>query len=133
MSRTPQDVTEAELAVLQLLWERGATTVRQLTDTLYPGGGNSEYATVQKLLERLETKKSVMRNRDTWPHVFEATVNRGELIARRLQSTADQLCEGSLNPLLSHLVRSKKLSPDERKSLRGLLDELEKGTKRKGK
>lgn len=126
MARTPQDVTEAELSVLQSLWDRGATTVRQLTDELYPGGGSSQYATVQKLLERLEGKKYVRRNRGVWPHVFEATVNRDELIRRRLQTTADQLCEGSLQPLITHLVRSKKLSREERESLRGLLDELEK-------
>lgn len=133
MARTPQDVTEAELSILHLLWDRGATTVRQLTDELYPGGGNSQYATVQKLLERLEAKECVRRNRDVWPHVFEATVDRDELIGRRLQSTADQLCKGSLHPLLTHLVKSKNLSPEDRKSLRGLLDELEKDPKRKRK
>jgi predicted transcriptional regulator len=126
MARTPQDVTEAELSVLQCLWDGGATTVRQLTDQLYPGGGSSQYATVQKLLERLDGKKYVRRNRGVWPHEFEATVNRDELIRRRLQSTADQLCEGSLQPLITHLVRSRKLSRQERESLRGLLDELDK-------
>ena len=133
MPRTPQDVTEAELAVLQLLWDQGATTVRQLTDELYPGGGSSQYATVQKLLERLEAKSCVRRNRDVWPHVFEDVVGRQELIGRRLQSTADQLCEGSLRPLITHLVSSRTLSADERDSLRGLLDDLDKGAKKKGK
>ena len=44
------DVTDAELAVLQALWERGTATIRQLTDALYPGGGPAQYGTVQKLL-----------------------------------------------------------------------------------
>lgn len=130
MARTAQDVTEAELAVLQQMWDQGALTVRQLTDELYPEGGGSEYATVQKLLERLGNKKYVVRNRDVWPHVFETAVDRDELIGRRLQTTADQLCEGSLQPLLTTLVKSDKLSAKERKSLRGLLDELDKEAKR---
>ncbi|MBC8354340.1 MAG: BlaI/MecI/CopY family transcriptional regulator [Planctomycetes bacterium] len=130
MPRTPQDVTEAELAVLQQMWDQGAVTVRQLTDELYPDGGSSEYATVQKLLERLGRKNYITRNRDVWPHMFEATVGRDELIGRRLQTTADQLCEGSLQPLLTTLVRSEKLSARDRRSLRGLLDELDKEAKR---
>ena len=38
MARTPQDITDAELAVLNVLWEHGSCTVRFLTDTVYPGG-----------------------------------------------------------------------------------------------
>ena len=129
MARTPKDVTEAELAVLQRMWDKGPVTVRQLTDELYPNGGGSEYATVQTLLQRLSRKKYVMRNRDVWPHLFEATVGREELIGRRLQTTADDLCNGSLQPLLTTLVQSSRLSARDRKSLRGLLDELE-GKKR---
>ena len=125
MARTPKDVTEAELAVLQRMWDRGPVTVRQLTDELYPNGGGSEYATVQTLLQRLSRKKYVVRNRDVWPHLFEATVGRDELIGRRLQTTADDLCDGSLQPLLTTLVQSSRLSARDRKSLRGLLDELE--------
>ena len=129
MARTPKDVTEAELAILQQMWDQGAVTVRQLTDELYPNGGGSEYATVQKLLQRLARKNYVVPNRDVWPHLFETTVGREELIGRRLQTTADDLCNGSLQPLLTTLVQSSKLSARDRKSLRGLLDELE-GKKR---
>ncbi len=124
MARTPQDITDAELAVLNLLWEQSPCTVRYLTDTIYPGGSGAHYATVQKLLERLENKKFVKRNRKPWPHQFESRINREELIGRRLQATADKLCEGSLAPLLTHLVKVQ-LNPDERSSLRGLLDQLD--------
>lgn len=133
MARTPQDVTDAELSILQVLWDRGTSTVRQLTDILYVGGTSSQYATVLKLLERLETKKFVKRDRKVWPHVFQAAVPREDLIGRRLQATADELCEGSLEPLLTHLVRARRLSNKERASLRGLLDELDQKTKRKKK
>src|SRR5437867_1481554 len=105
MPRKPQDVTDAELAVLQLLWDRGTATVRDITDTLYPSGPASDVATVQKLLHRLEQKACVRRDRDRWPHLFEAAMRREELIDRRLQNTADSLCDGSLEPLLTHLVR----------------------------
>lgn len=129
MARTPQDVTDAELSVLQVLWELRTATVRELTERLYPEGTSALNATVQKLLERLEAKKCVKRNRKTWPHQFSAVVQREALIARQLQSTADKLCEGEIQPLLTCLVKARGLSSEERQSLRGLLDELDQGQK----
>ena len=132
MARTPRDVTDTELAILQLLWDGGATTIRLLTDTLYPGGGTAQYATVQKLLERLEAKRFVRRDRAGAAHTFAATIGRDALIGRRLQDMAEKLCGGSLTPLLTHLVRTKRLSERERQELRALIDELEPKDKNKG-
>ena len=125
MARTPQDVTDTELALLQVLWDSGPATIRQLTDVLYPGGGTPQYATVQKLLERLEAKGCVRRERTPPAHVFSATIAREDLIGRRLQDMAEKLCGGSLTPLLTHLVRTKRLTARERQELRDLIDELD--------
>lgn len=125
MARTAQDVTDAELAVLHALWDSGSATIRQLTDGLYPGGSASQYATVQKLLERLEGKGFVRRERSGAAHTFAATVAREELIGRRLRDMAEKLCGGSLTPLLTHLVRARRLSMRERQELRDLIDELD--------
>src|SRR6266545_2566363 len=104
MARTPQDVTDTELAVLQVLWERGACTRRQITDALYPGGGPAHYTTVQKLLERLEGKGHVTHVRGEPVLTFRAAIDREGLISRRLQDVAEKLCGGSLTPLLMNLV-----------------------------
>ncbi len=125
MARTPQDVTDAELAILEILWRDGPVTIRRLTDLLYPQGGNSHYATVQKLLERLEAKACVEHRREVTPHTFLAAVGRDELIGRRLQATAEKLCGGSLTPLLMHLVKANSLSARERHELRSLIDDLD--------
>jgi BlaI family transcriptional regulator, penicillinase repressor len=125
MIRDPQDLPDAELAVLQVLWQRGPSTIRQLTDRLYPSGTDAHYATVQKLLDRLESKGCVSRDRSAWAHVFQATLDRDELIGRRLQAMAEKLCGGSLTPLLTNLVRSKRLTPKERREVRKLMDELD--------
>ena len=125
MGRTPQDVTETELAILSVLWERGEATVRQLAQGVYHECTGSQHASVLKLLERLEAKKFVRRNRACWPHVFHQTVAREELVNRRLQATADELCDGSMELLIAHLVRAKRLSAEERQSLRGLLENLD--------
>ncbi len=120
-----RNVTEAELAVLEILWEAGPSTIRQLTDRLYPAGGAAHYATVQKLLERLGDKRCVRRRKEGRGHLYAARIERGELIARRLQETAERLCGGSMTPLLTQLVDSRRLSADEVRKLRELVDRLE--------
>lgn len=125
MAREAQDLPDAELAVLQVLWERGPATIRQLTDILYPQGTEAHYATVQKLLDRLESKGCVARDRRSWAHVFRARINRDDLIGKRLEAVAEKLCGGSLTPLLTNLVRSKRLTAKERREIRALMDELE--------
>ncbi len=131
MARTPKDVTDAELLVLEALWARGPATIRSLTESVYPEGGPGKYATVQKLLERLEEDGHVARERSGMAHVFTAAIAREELIGRRLQDVAEKLCGGSLTPLLTHLVRQRRLSAREREELRNLIDELDgPGTKK---
>jgi predicted transcriptional regulator len=61
--RTPKDVTDAELAVLQVLWKRGPAAIRDITDVLYPRDVETQYSTVKRLLARLEAKGFVRRDR----------------------------------------------------------------------
>jgi predicted transcriptional regulator len=133
MARTPQDVTDAELAVLQVLWDQGPANRRQIADVLYPQGGPAHYTTVQKLLERLESKGHVSSDRSQNVVTFAATVGREELISRRLLDVADKLCGGSLTPLLMNLVRAKPLTSRELQELQAALDELSRQGKPKGK
>ena len=104
MKRQRPDVTDAELAVLQALWDEEPATIRTLTDQLYPDGGAAHYATVQKLLERLEGKGYVSRLRSRVPHRFRTKVDREGLIGKRLRDVADALCAGSMASLLSSLL-----------------------------
>lgn len=124
MPRTSHDVTDAELAVLQQLWEQGPVHRRQLADTLYPGEGTAGYTTVQKLLERLEAKGCVRRQAGDGPRTFVAAVTRDDLIRRRLVALADQLCDGSMTPLLTNLVRATPLTGEQLQELRDFLKGL---------
>jgi predicted transcriptional regulator len=125
MARKAQDVTEAELAILEKLWDQGRSSVRNLAISLYGSPSTSNTATVQKLLGRLESKGCVSRDQSVWPRLFRPALERAELISRRLQITADELCEGSLGPLLTHLVQTGRLSRSERSKLKSLLEELD--------
>jgi BlaI family penicillinase repressor len=133
MARTPaEDVTNTELAILQVLWDQGETTRRRVADVLYPGGSEAHYATVQNLLGRLERKGFVRSNRVGNIVVLTATVDRDELIRRRLQGLADKLCGGAAAPLIMNLVQSQPLSEAEVEQLTTMLREGRRRRKPKG-
>ena len=125
MARTPKDVTEAELAVLRVLWDEGPRSVREIADIHTQQGTPTQAATIQKLLERLEDKGWVERDRSGSVQRFIATADRDDLIARRLSGIAEELCEGSMTPLLSHLVQSERLTKKDKQALRDLIDRLD--------
>jgi len=125
MAREPLSVTDTELAILEVLWERQSATISEITAALYGKRTTSRYATVQKLLERLEAKACVSRDRSGFAHRFSAAIAREDLIDHRLKEVAEKLCEGSLTPLLLHLVEATRLSPQDRKRLHKLIDEAQ--------
>lgn len=118
-------VTEAELKVLEALWRRESATIRELRDELYPDGGVSKFATVQKLLSRLGAKRLVGRRQREGGWVFAPRVGRDELIGGELRRVAERLSGDSMTPLLTFLVETGELDAEERAHLRRLLDEPE--------
>ena len=122
MAKRSNDVSDGELAVLEVLWQRGPAAIRQVTDQVFPNGSTAHYATVQKQLERLEAKGFVTRDRSLHVHLFSAAVGRDELIGRRVRAVVDKLCGGSLVPLLSHLAQARELTDAERQALRDLVE-----------
>lgn len=124
MGSKGKTVTDQELAILREIWDRGDATIREITDALYEERTAPQYATVQKLLERLEAKGCVRRDRSNRAHRFGALVSRDQFIGERLQDLADKVCEGSLTPLLTGLVHAKGISRKDRQALRRLIDDL---------
>ncbi len=126
-------LTKAQFAVLEALWREGPQTIRQLTATLYPSQTTSDYATVQKLLEQLEEKGCAARDRSQMTHVFRAIIERGDLIDAQLEEMAERLCDGSLAPVLMHLVEGARLSKRDRETLRRLLEESKQSRPKSGR
>jgi len=129
MGRAAREITDTELSLLTELWQRPSATVQELTEALYGNTAPALLATVRKLLDRLEAEECVTRDRTKWPHHYRAVLQREELAGKRLQAAADELYDGDVVPLLTHLVRSRKLTAADRANLRKLIDELDdKGT-----
>jgi len=117
-------ITDAELSILQVLWERGEATTREIAAALYEEVTDPKMASAQKLLERLEAKGCVERDRSERAHRFRARVSHEGFLRSRLQALADRLCDGALVPLVTTLLRSKQLSRRERQQLRKLIGDL---------
>jgi predicted transcriptional regulator len=118
-------ISEAELDVLKVLWERPSGTVREINEILHQQGRRWAYTTVQTLLQRLESKGHVRSDKSGSAHVYRAAVSRDDLLSRRLRELADQLCDGTSSPLLLALLGDSRLTSNDIKELRELLDRLE--------
>jgi len=123
MARLDQ-ITDAELSILQLLWQRGEATSREITIALYEEVTDPKMSSVQKLIERLEAKGCVERDRSQRAHRFRPLVSHEQFLHSRLQALADRVCDGTLVPLVTTLMRSKRLSRKERDELRKLIGDL---------
>ena len=116
-------LANAELAVMDLLWERGERmTAREIREALYPNEKKPQHGTVQRLLQRLQEKGFVDRDRSISVHFFSAAISRESYAGGQLESLADKLTAGSISPLITHLVEHKKISREELDKIRSILD-----------
>lgn len=138
-TRMNPSLANAELAVMNLLWQNDESmTARQIREQLYPDEKKAQHGTVQRLLQRLEEKGFIQRDRSISVHFFSAAISRETYAGGQLESLADKLTAGSFAPLITHLVEHKKISRKEIDKIRSILDAHEdaKGkqkTKPKGK
>ena len=116
-------ITDAELAVLKVLWTEGSVTAREITERLYEEVNTSSMGTVQKLIARLEEKELVRRDRSQSVHRFNSDVTCEDVAGMQLNEFASKLSEGSLSPFVLHLLKAKRLSKKEKQQIRRLLDE----------
>ena len=100
----------------------GAVVLKELNDRV---GRRVSTGALYATLDRLEEKGCVRRTRGERINVYAAAVGREEMVGRRLRETADQLCDGSMTPLLTHLVGASDLSAEEVEALRELVERLD--------
>ena len=110
---------------MNLLWGSDLLTARELREKLYPDAGKAQHGTVQRLLQRLEDKGYVERDRSLPVHFFSAALSRQTYAGMQLESLAETLTAGSFAPLITHLVEQKKISRGEIDRIRTILEEEE--------
>ncbi len=119
--------TDAELAILQVLWDRGPSTVRQVFEAL--GARETGYTTTLKLMQIMAEKGLVSRDESARTHIYEAKASR-DLTQRRLVSDLlDRAFGGSAATLVMQALSSHPTSAAELREIERLIADY-KGKKR---
>ena len=117
--------TEAELAILDILWERGPSTVREVFETL-PKQRATGYTTVLKFMQIMAAKGLVTRQEDQRAHIYQARISREQTQRQLLIHLAERAFGGSALRLAQQaLASAKQASPGDLAEIRRMLDEFE--------
>src|SRR5262245_56882294 len=120
--------TDAELAILRVLWRLGPSTVRQVQETLNQGR-ETGYTTVLKLMQIMTEKGLVERDESDRSHVYRASVKAEQTQRQLVDDLLERAFGGSDRQLVMQALTGKKTSAMELAQIRKLLDELERGAK----
>ena len=116
--------TEAELAILRVLWDRGPSTVRDVQQTLEDERGTG-YTTALKLLQIMTEKGLVRRDDRQRTHVYEAVLPAEATQRQLLRDLLDRAFGGSARQLVMQALSAERASKADLAEIRKLLDELE--------
>jgi predicted transcriptional regulator len=118
-------LTRLELRIMEALWSRGASSIREIQES-FPKRGRPAYTTIQTTVYRLEAKQATRRIKKIGnAHIFEAAVSRGAA-QRRLIDDLLALFGGRTQPVMAHLIESGKLTLDDVQAAERTLQELAK-------
>ena len=123
-ARTVQP-TEAELAILRVLWSRGPSTVRQVHEAL-GGDARTRYTTTLKQLQVMAEKRLVERDESQRSHVYAPLVEEDKTERSLVASFIDRVLEGSVQRDVVHALESGKVSDEELAHIKRVLEQWEK-------
>lgn len=121
MPSEPPRPTDAELAIIQVLWRRGPSTVHE---ELAPRAGTA-YTTTLKLLQIMVDKGVAARDVSRRAHVYRATVEEEPTQRRLMRDLLDRAFAGSAAKLVVRALSQQPVSEEEMAEIRRLVDELE--------
>src|SRR5690349_1625313 len=120
--------TDAELAILRVLWERGPSSVRDVHDAL-SAEQSTGYTTILKLLQIMTEKGLVVRDESQRAHIYEARYSEQRTQRQLLTDLMERAFGGSPAKLVMQALASKRTSAEELEAIREILNRME-GEKR---
>ncbi len=115
--------TDAELAILRVLWNLGPSTVREVHETL---GRDTAYTTVLKTLQIMMDKRLVKRDEKERTHIYAAAEDEKITQRRIVKNLLEKAFGGSAGRLALQALSAKRATPEEMRQIRKLLDQHEK-------
>jgi len=120
MTKTPRP-TDAELAILRILWARGASTVRQVHEVL-GRDRPSAYTTALKMLQIMTEKGLVRRDSTDRTHVYQARQTQEHTQRQLVRDLLDRAFDGSASQLVMQALATKRASPEELGEIRKMIE-----------
>jgi predicted transcriptional regulator len=111
--------TDAELAILRVLWSRGPSTVREVAEVM---DREDAYTTVLKLLQIMTGKRLVRRDESARTHIYEAVYSESQTQKLIVRDLLTRVFDGSAAKLVLQALAAGKASPEELAEIRRLLD-----------
>lgn len=121
--RATPHVTDAELEILQILWQQGPCTVREVQSALHVSRPTG-YTTALKLLQIMTDKALVSRDESTRAHVYSAALAESDVQEEIVDHLLDRVFAGSASKLVVRALSARRASAEELKEIRALLDAL---------
>jgi predicted transcriptional regulator len=116
----PPKLTKLELQIMEVLWTRGPCAIREVQEA-FPKRNRPAYSTIQTTVYRLENKKTLRRvKKISHAHIFEASISRGEAQGRLIDELLSLLGD-RLQPVMAHLIESKRLTLNDVKEAEKIL------------
>ena len=122
----PPKPTDAELAILRVLWNRGPSTVKQVQDVLNETK-KTGYTTVLKFMQIMVEKGLVRRDETPYAHVYEARVRQEQTQRKIVADVLDRVFEGSMSRLVVQALAAKGATAEELAEIRRILKKFERG------
>jgi len=120
----PRHPTEAELEILDVLWTRGPSTVREVHEQL-SAGRPTGYTTTLKLLQIMAEKGLVRRDERPRAHIYQARIPREQTQSQAVRNLVDRVFGGSAARLVMQALSTKRASAAELAEIRRVLDKME--------
>ena len=106
------EITELQLAILRLLWDRGEATVAELWEALHDERGLAQ-TTVATLVARLQRRGIVARRTRDRQYVYRATITEPDVQQSMVSELTERLFAGDAAALVSHLIAASDMSPGD--------------------
>lgn len=113
--------TDAELAILRVLWERGASTVRQVHDSLVRERPTA-YTTALKMLQIMTEKGLVRRDEKDRTHIYHPRLSQEQTQRQLVRDLLDRAFGGSASKLVMQALAGRRASAEELTEIRKLID-----------
>src|SRR6185503_21162814 len=122
MSEEAHLLTDLQLAVMRVLWERGEANVAEIWEALRPERGLAQ-TTVATLLSRLDKRGAVSHRREARQFVYRAAVTEPQVRRVMVRELTARLFDGDVTALVSHLLSGREVSAGDLAKVKALLEE----------